>query len=431
MSSVSFGQIDGALVTRRGAVVQGTVIGSLVALDEAAEVTISKGGLVHGDLVLPADKTREMPAASNIGKSRSLISKLSPRAKVTVSNASSLKGIERVAAGFKLPKAETPRKPTGTETRVLASATGEDPDFKRVKDLTVKNSKREVAVPPGAYGEFVVESGRVLLGRKGFGPPMRYHFESLSVGVDASVDLLGPAIVVVGHLGSIQGKLGNDRYTQWLDLRVVSGAISFGPDSEIHGVVTAGDSAVAMGPRAKMRGGLICDSATVESTALFTGVSPSWSKESSGNSLPRFIHKAARLEQQLSKLATRYEDRYTALVEYVDDEPILKLTQAATAATRLEQHEERRAFFDACCTLLETTWFAAGKIIIVRRADTELGAPALEVQMRREHFEDHLRTIGRRKHPRDSIRRIRNDPLLLNFFMERSLKVAAGMQANR
>ncbi|MEO5959668.1 MAG: hypothetical protein ABIZ49_08640, partial [Opitutaceae bacterium] len=53
----SWAQVEGALVTRRGAVIRGTVEGTLIALNEAAEVTVERGAEVKGDLVLPADKT--------------------------------------------------------------------------------------------------------------------------------------------------------------------------------------------------------------------------------------------------------------------------------------------------------------------------------------------------------------------------------------
>jgi hypothetical protein len=47
-------QVDGALVVRRGAEIRGTVDGALVALDGEAEVTIGRGAVVSGALVLHA-----------------------------------------------------------------------------------------------------------------------------------------------------------------------------------------------------------------------------------------------------------------------------------------------------------------------------------------------------------------------------------------
>lgn len=421
----STGQIDGALVTRRGALVQGTVEGALVVLEQTADVAIARGAVVSGDLVVPVEKSPAQPGTVARGASDAFQPKLSSGARVTLFDSASLRGRQKLAAGFDLPQVEKPRQPAGTEARILQSATGDNPDFGKIRDLTVKHRDREVVVPPGAYGEWIVESGRVVLGRKGSLVWERYFFQSLSVGVDAAIELLGPVVIVVGRLDGVQGRLGNERYVNWLDLRVAAGAVALGAGGEVYGVVTAADSAVTLGGRAKLRGGLVCDSAVVEPAARFTGVSPDWSRESSGNSLPLFIHKAARVQRLLPELEKRFGDRYAIKVGYPDDVPAILLEERSRPPDRLAQHEERQAFFAACRTLLEGTGFARGVVMLVRAPVAAGSGPEfVSVTMEREQFEDHLWAIGREPQLRDNVVRIRENPLLLNLFMERCLRVA-------
>lgn len=430
LTPLSRSQVDGALVTRRGALVQGTVEGALVALGETAEVTVDRGALVTGDLVLPAEKKSSQPGAGDHGNLDFAPGrKVSPLTKLTLSDPTTVKGHQRTTAGFELPKTAKPRKPDGTDKVVLQTDKDKEPDFKKLRDLTLKDKKRDVTLPPGSYGDIVIESGRLLLGQKGVGLPTRYYFQSLSVGANASVEPLGRTVVVVGQLGAIQGMVGSSRFTNWLDLRVAGGDVALGADSEIHGVVTAVESAVTLGPRAKLRGGLICDQAVVGSTARFTGVSPGWSKESSGSSLPLFIHKAARIESQLSELAERCAGSYVAAVSYPNDEPLIALQPDAGTQAPPAQEEEQRAFFDACRTLFDGTGFSRGIVQVFRTANPQ-SAPEINVLMEREQFEDHLWAIGRQKEPRDNIVRIRDNPKLLNLFMARSLKVAFNAASN-
>jgi hypothetical protein len=384
-------------------------------------VTIARGALVSGALVLPGEKST---ASTGL--------KLSGRAKIAVDNDGAVKGGQRLASSFKLPNSENTKSPAGTDTLTLQSPDETALDFTRVRNLTVKHPKREVVVPPGTYGDFSVVSGRIVLGVAGSITPTRYYFQSLSLGTQGAIDLAGQAIVIVNTLGSIHGQLGNRQFVNWLDLRVVGGTVDFQPASEVFGVVTATGSVVTLGRGAKLRGGLICDRATVEDTGLFTGVKPDWSRESSGNSLPHFIHKAARLEKRLPDMAGALSASHTFTITYPDDVPLLTVNEIERPVDRLEQHTERRAFFQACCALFDGTGFSEGRINLMRASrDSKRSTLPLDVLMERHVFENHLRVVGGATDARENIRRIRDDPLLLNLFMERSLKVASALGMNR
>lgn len=426
ITSLSYGQFEGAIVTKHGAQVHGVIEGSLVALEETADVSVDRTARISGDLMLPREKAAPVTTAPGLSNVTAQNSKISARAKIAVADSTSVKGKQKVVSGFAVPRTAAPAQPKGKDAIILKTEKDKDPNFKNLKDLTVKQSKRVVILPAGNYGEIAVDSGRLQLGRKGSLTRDRYYFQSLAVGADGSVELLGPVVVTVGHLGSIQGKLGSDRFTNYLDLRVASGAVTLGADTEIHGVVTATESAVTLGQRVKVRGGIICDQAVVESTARFTGVQPSWGKESSGSSLPLFIHKAARIEAQMPELNERYAGRYAASVSYPNDEPVIVLEGNAGGVGPLTRSDEQHAFFDACRTLFDGTGFARGsvRLILPAPAGSRFGPDIVNITMDRGQFEDHLWAIGRQKQPRDNIVRIRDDPALLGLFLERSLKVA-------
>lgn len=432
MAPSSRGQAEGAIVTTHGAQVHGVIEGALVALEDTADVSIDRTATISGDLILPMEKSAPSTVAPDLVDAKAKNPKVSSHAKIAVADATAVKGKQKAVAGFTLPKTQSPALPKGRAAVVLKTEKDKDPDFKNLKDLTVKQSKREVVLPAGSYGDIAVDSGRLQLGHRGALTRDRYYFQSLTVGKDASVELLGPVVVTVGHLGSVQGKLGNDRFTNYLDLRVAAGAVTLGADSEIHGVVTATDSAVSLGQRVKVRGGIVCDTASVESTARFTGVHPNWGKESSGSSLPLFIHKAVRVEAQMPELVERYAGRYAATVSYPNDEPVIVLEGTAKSAGTTTRSDEQHAFFDACRTLFDGTGFARGSVqlILPAPAGSRFAPDIVTITMDRGQFEDHLWAIGRQKQPRDNIVRIRDDPTLLSLFLERSLQVTRNAVQN-
>lgn len=405
-----FGQTEGAIVTKHGATVRGLVEGSVLGLDEIAAVTVESGASVVGDLVMPAEKN---PGGTEL--------KRSPSAKVTVADGLGVKGRQRVARGFALPKAASHQKATGRQSVVMEKGSEPEPDFRKLKDLTLRNQPeklvlppRTLALPPGNYGKIVVEEGQLLLGRPGSIERVRYTFEHLTMHAGGSIELLSPVILSVGQLGPMDGRIGSKRYTQWLDLRVESGEISFGPGSEVHGVVLADASGVTLGRGAKLRGGVICDRATVESEARFTGIQPSWSPEATGNAAPLFVHKAMRVEQRLAELAPAWEGTCEMSVTYPEDVPALDLTLRAKTPLAREQ----QVFFEACCALFDGTGFARG---VLKFKGTE----TLALEMERESFESRLLALGQGANLRESIRLVRGDPALCAAFMAGVLSAAA------
>lgn len=416
-------QVEGALVTNHGATVRGVVQGDMLALDSAANVSLETGASVTGDLVLPADKASVAAApgksASAPGNDVAAVAKLkvSATATVTIPDAKAVKGRQRAAKAFSLPAPEPPKAATGTQSVVLQTGREADPDFKKLKDLTLRNPTggmalppRTLTLPPGNYRNISVEGGHLLLGVAGSTDRARYSFARLSVSAGASVELLSPVVVVAGQLGPIDGLLGHRRYAQWLDLRVTSGAVAFGPGSEVHGVVTARDSAVTLGRGMKLHGGAVCDQATVETDAQFIGIQPSWSPDASGNAAPLFVHKAARVEQRLVDLAGNWGDYFGLAVTYPDDVPNLALT---ASTPKITADQQQQVFFEACCVLFDGTGFSAAHLTIAFKGAT----PSIAVDLTRGQFEAALQTLGRRDPIRDGIRIIRADPALLAAFM--------------
>jgi hypothetical protein len=412
-AGVARAQTEGAIVTRHGAMVRGALQGSLVVLDETADVVIDHGAVIVGAITLPADKTK----AAKPTRGDPNPPKLSPIATINVAEPAAIKGAQRVARGFALPKLEKAKKPAGTQSVVLQNGREPEPDFTKVKNVILRNvpdgvllPARSLAMPPGAYGDITIESGRLLLGVPGSRDRTRYSLGHLTVGPEGGIELLGPVVLTVEQLGPIGGVLGNARFTQWLDLRVTAGEIVFGPGSEVHGVLTAPESTVAVGRGAKIRGGVICDKATLDNDARFTGVQPSWSAEATGNAAPMFIHKAARVQQRMDEMEQNWGDAFTFTIGYPDDVPNLEVGGSG----KVDEAAQRQVFFDACCSLLDATGFATGHLTVKHG-----GAASLAIDVSVGKFEEALRTIGGREPIRDGIRIIRNDPIRLAAFMER------------
>jgi hypothetical protein len=300
-------------------------------------------------------------------------------------------------------------------------------DFLAAGNVTFRKHNAIFSVPAGAYGDFSVEQGTLLLGVPGSLEPLRYEFRTLDVQPGGRIRALGPVVVTVAQGGTWQGPLGDALAPFLLDVRVAAGDVSLAPGCEFDGFLSAPNSLVTIAARAALVGGLIGDRLVVERTGSARAVMPDWSATAADGVRAAFAHRAIRLQRDLPKLKNRVQGGYTAAAAYVLDVPFVMVTagragtEPAAAAGR-----ENAAFFEALNSMLAESGFARGGVVLTGYGAGAPGGPppVRNVPMRREQFVDLVQAIGGKTDLQQGIAALRASPVALDEFMRRALALA-------
>ena len=137
-------------------------------------------------------------------------------------------------------------------------------------------------------------------------------------------------------------------------------------------------------------------------------------------------------ESRVADLNGKFESGFTAALSYAEDAPTVTLTESANRPPHpYAETQERQAFFLSACAVLGDAGFARAGIALTR-AQGRTGLPRqIALTMSREEFAAHLTALGKDEDWRRCMMRIRDNPLLLNLFMQRVLMVPRTANENR
>ena len=128
-----------------------------------------------------------------------------------------------------LPTVNAPVAPTGTRSVYLSNPSQSVGDWATVRDLTLQSGVGQIAVPAGAYGDFMANGSQsgFTLGVMGASEPSVYHFQSLTLNSGAQLQVIGRVIIVLGNSLSVNGgTIGNSANPAWLTLNIYTGNVS-------------------------------------------------------------------------------------------------------------------------------------------------------------------------------------------------------------
>jgi hypothetical protein len=151
---------------------------------------------------------------------------------------------------------------------------GQSPgDFATLRNLTLNSNVGLIAVPAGTYGNFNANSqSGFVLGVAGSAEPAVYHFQNLTLNTDATLQVVGPVIVVVNGGFSTNATLGTTENAEWLQLHIAGGGLSLGGSATVHAVVTAPAGTVTLNGGAVLRGRVLADRLIINGNALLEEV---------------------------------------------------------------------------------------------------------------------------------------------------------------
>jgi len=284
----------------------------------------------------------------------------------------------------------------------------------------------ETALPPGSYGDLDVERGALVLGTARKGPKSVYTFRSLTVRPGAELKVLGPVTVVLNADSTLGGDAGAGANPEWLDLRLAAGSLTIGAGVRIQGSVLASTGGVQIGARAQIAGTVAGETVALGREAR---VAPPLPKLVPSAQQP-FLPKALRVQSRLPALIERHRHDYHITASYVDDVPHLLLAEGKRAGNaKVDQQNDRLALLGALADTLVDTGFNRATVTVVRyRAERTRPDDVTNYAFTRSEFENALRFAGGRNNSQDNIRKLRDDPLRLNIFVNWCEQLAAAKQ---
>jgi hypothetical protein len=196
---------------------------------------------------------------------------------VTLNRNTTLGHVVRRTDPVSLPTVGAPTTPTGTRSVTLNNAGDPIGDWATVRNLTLNSNVGQIAVPAGAYGDFMANGGSgFTLGVAGAVLPSVYHFQRLTLNNQARIEVVGPVIVVVANGVSVNGGLiGNADHPAWLTFNIHAGGLTLNGSANVFGYVAAPRGTVAVNGNCQIVGGLAGDRLTINSNGRLRLLAPS------------------------------------------------------------------------------------------------------------------------------------------------------------
>lgn len=166
----------------------------------------------------------------------------------------------------------------GTRSVHLKESSDSVGDFSTLKNLKLSKNAGMVAMLPGRYNDLAV-SGRgngFILGVAGSTERQEYHFDSLVVGPNNTIRLVGPVRIVLGSDFALHSSMGNSDAPEDLEIHIAGGGFSMMPSSCLYGEVFVPDGKMHMHPRSILKGRVYADTLKIQNDAkLICGVTDS------------------------------------------------------------------------------------------------------------------------------------------------------------
>jgi autotransporter-associated beta strand protein len=254
---------------RHAPTLNGDVDGSLQAL-LPGNVTLNGGAMVAGDLLLPGSPATRLNGNAQLGATHDETGAATPsNYTVTLNGNALLSRLVRRVDPLTLPVVAAPPQPTGTRSVSLNRADQSAGDFATVRNLTLNSNVGAIAVPPGTYGNFIA-NGRsgFVLGVAGSAEPVIYNFQNLTLNSNASLEVVGPVVVVLNGGMSTNASLGSAAHPEWLELHIAGGGLSLASSVTVHAVVVAPSGTVTLNGSARLIGRVVADRLIVNGNAL-------------------------------------------------------------------------------------------------------------------------------------------------------------------
>jgi hypothetical protein len=266
-----------AALVRHAPTLNGLVDGSVeIMLGES--VTLNSNGHITGSLFVPGTPNVHLNGTGSLGTTVDGGGAASPEGYwLTLNSGSSINTLVRRTDALDLISVMAPAAPTGTRSVTLNSSKDTTGSWSTVRSLTLNSGAGAVGMPAGAYGDISINGGSSLvLGVAGSTTPSVYQFQTLRVNSKASIQVVGPVVVIVGDTVTLNGSVGSSGNPNWLTLAIANGGLTLNSGVAVSGTVLAPNGTVTVNSGASLTGALEADRLAINGsgTVKITSVAP-------------------------------------------------------------------------------------------------------------------------------------------------------------
>ncbi|HEY0459611.1 MAG TPA: hypothetical protein VGC97_10775, partial [Pyrinomonadaceae bacterium] len=258
-----------AAVVRHGFSLNGRIEGSLQQL-LGESTTFNSTGVLTGNLLVPGSPNLVRNGTSTFGGTILGSGSAQPsNYSITLNSGSQLGQLLTRTDAVSMPTVAAPPAPTGTRNVTINSSTQSIGDFSTLRNLTLNSNIGNKAIPPGAYGAFLANSGSgFILGTAGSTQAEVYNFSSLTLNSGSQVQVAGPVIITLGSGTTVGGTMGAAANSNWLELKIASGGLILNTGSAFYGTVIAPSTTGTITVNSRLEGNVTADRLTVNSGAV-------------------------------------------------------------------------------------------------------------------------------------------------------------------
>src|SRR5581483_2576566 len=139
---------------RHAPALNGSLDGSLQVMS-AEGFTLNGGASVSGDLLVPGTPTVRLNGNTGYGGTLDGAGAATPsNYQITLNGGAALRHVVRRTDPLALPMVTAPPPPSGTRSVSINNAGQSAGDFSTLRHLTLNGGVGQLAIPPGAYGDF-------------------------------------------------------------------------------------------------------------------------------------------------------------------------------------------------------------------------------------------------------------------------------------
>jgi cytoskeletal protein CcmA (bactofilin family) len=248
--------------------IQGGIDGSLQVMS-AEDISLQGSSWIAGDLLVRGSPDVVLKGNPTYGGTVDGVGDAAPTDyRVTLNGSGVIGRVVRRINPCTLAPVAPPAAPTGTRDVALNNANQSGANLANLRSLTLNGNVGTVALPPGIYGDLVVNGANTLvLGDSTASAPAVYQLQNLALNGPARLECVGPVIVVLANGTALSGTIGNAAHPEWLTLNLAAGGLTINAGAELHGRVVAPVGTVAID--GTLRGNVVADRLTISAAGLF------------------------------------------------------------------------------------------------------------------------------------------------------------------
>lgn len=237
-------------------------------------INLNSDAYIGGDLLVPGTPSVNANGQINWSGQSSGGGSTSPsNYSINLNSGATLRYLVKQSDPIALETVATPPNPTGTRTLNISNASQATPSaigsWATVRNLNLNSGAPSLAVPPGTYGTFSVNSGSgLVLGVAGSSAVSTYNLQSLNFNSTTKIVCVSPVTLVIKNGFNINSNatiLGSSNNQNWLTVRISDGGLTLNSNSIIYGEVRAPSGAVLVNSSSKIYGTVQANSISINS----------------------------------------------------------------------------------------------------------------------------------------------------------------------